>query len=70
MIALVCAVWATMAVVTVRGQQRLARTGGSLRPLEGRGLSARGGPSSAGGWRLGRCLRRRCCWSLVIQLPG
>ena len=44
MIALVCAVWATMAVVTVRGQQRLARTGGSLRPLESwRGLSAQGG---------------------------
>jgi len=34
MVAVLLAVWATMAAVTVRGQQRLASTGGGLRPVE------------------------------------
>ena len=42
-VALVCAVWTTLVVVTVRGQLRLASTGGGLRPMESwRGLSGQG----------------------------
>jgi hypothetical protein len=40
MVAAVLAVWATMVAAIVRGQQRLASTGGDLRPMESwRGLS-------------------------------